>query len=653
MFPRLQLSSRSFLLAAAIAAQAAPNDPASPSGDFGRLMSQAKQYLVREEFARQSLLEALEFGRVGAGTCVSRPSLPPGTLNPDRSLFVHDRATLTGADFTFAAVLNQLARQASSRDPSATGISLLRQLLKTQTERTASDPAYEPHCDDNGGTLNGFPNPCRRLEAAFLSANDRELETQMRLWEPLALVNRLDLAHAGWRNCGEFRAIFGLLPAGAFRRFIIFEGVLPNPKPGCAAKCQEVADFWARLSRMEEPSDRAAALHEFFFDGIPGFRPVIHVDHYSATGVSGYGGSGSGQIRMNLFMEDPWDLREFKTALDCGSTPCHFQIVPIPIRDSPPALLWNETVSNTPGPLQATARHFQTQVLNQVSSLARPYLNEISWVLPPSTHDSHHKHSLIFGETRLESFLSQFESAPTGTMEFPFRRELETRAAAVGLTAAQVVKRAQSQSCGGCHSPQRFELENMGTLIRPDGTSVTAWPETDFTHVVGGPSRPSPALTEVFLPQRMRFLEDFLQAPSCPCAERFVGVPSMLQAMQLEDSISRVFDSKREALQKQIEERLAQKFIDPLVDPVLLAVGQSLRDLENEAFLKTRWELKARGIEVPNPEMSLEPIPLITQYPKGMDEKAKGHAQWLVEKVWLESNREPHRRTVTGAMPIH
>jgi hypothetical protein len=198
-----------------------------------------------------------------------------------------------------------------------------------------------PHCT---GTLNGFPINCPRAEGQEAIGSDADLKTRIGEYKVLALVNRLDLAHQGWRNCGEHRIVYGKAAGG--KNFIIFEAVLPNPKPGCREGCVPVAEFWKSLSAIDDAKVRAQKLEEFFFTGkaLPGVRPVVHVNHYSANGVStGYGSSGSGQIRTNQFLQGPWNLKEFKTVVDCSVTPCVFAIVPITMKVNPHGTLWNET----------------------------------------------------------------------------------------------------------------------------------------------------------------------------------------------------------------------------------------------------------------------------------------------------------------------
>ena len=137
------------------------------------------------------------------------------------------------------------------------------------------------------------------------------------------------------------------------RSFIIFEAVLPNPKPGCQSGCKPVAQFWASLSGLSAV-ERAAELERFFYQGLPGFRPVVHIDHYSGLGAaSAYGSSGSGQIRTNERLgNEPWALREYHLALHCdlpctpgGSSPPVLDVVPTMTKANPFGWLWNQDVA--------------------------------------------------------------------------------------------------------------------------------------------------------------------------------------------------------------------------------------------------------------------------------------------------------------------
>jgi hypothetical protein len=104
------------------------------------------------------------------------------------------------------------------------------------------------------------------------------------------------------------------------RLFLIFEGVLPNPMPGSLKGCLPAAQAWAALESEPDPRKRAAGLEALFFDGLPGFEPVVHYKHFGlhAPHNASYGHS-MGQVRISQQMEKPWNMREFHLLLNAPS----------------------------------------------------------------------------------------------------------------------------------------------------------------------------------------------------------------------------------------------------------------------------------------------------------------------------------------------
>ena len=287
----------------------------------------------QQEQQRLDILGSLDFLRERSpGLCYLPAPTALSDIDVHRSLFVHDRATLDakGGLFTLKRTLNQIASQvnAATGAPTATALGIFRQFWDTQVSAPGNVPTpTSPHCTDAGGTLNGFPLDCRSVEG---NESVDATETTMNAYHPIALVNRIDLAKEGWRNCGEYRIVYArVLPNPERRNFMIFEGVLPNPKPGCREGCMAVARYWRDLSTVDDPAVRAQRLSDFYYrtdavtnapivvPGLEGFRPVVHVDHYSSTGVSSsYGSSGSGQIRTNEFLK----ANPKRTHGSCAST---------------------------------------------------------------------------------------------------------------------------------------------------------------------------------------------------------------------------------------------------------------------------------------------------------------------------------------------
>lgn len=484
----------------------------------------AKLELAAFDRARVEELAALAFEpEVRSKLCIlPKRKVEVGEIDVDRALFVHDRATLDalGPDgFSLMRTLKQIAGDAVAAGATgATPEALFRDLWDTQNKEAEAATPEGAHCDDDGTTLNGFPNACRAAEGQQAKG---QLAAEIASYRAVGLVNRLDLAAEGWKNCGEHRIIYGR-EAGPFpRSFIIFEAVLPNPRPGCQSGCRAVAEHWQALSKVSDPKERAQRLETFFYKGLPGFRPVVHVDHYAARGTSSrYGSSGSGQIRTNQFLQSPWMLKEFKLALDCTSKPCKLDPVPIPVKVNPDGNLWTES-------LVGLARDFQQKVvLEQVDRLAIDDLNLFSYQVPVAFDAARSdSQSRLIQDHYFEAY-SATAGQPGG-----FREQLRDKAGATSprLTDAQLVNRAMALSCAGCHQPNFFGLNAANSVA-----AGKSWPNSaGFVHVRAeaqpdGVHALSPALTQLFLPFRAQNLASFLNEKSCACRFRGPGKPPRL-----------------------------------------------------------------------------------------------------------------------------
>lgn len=629
----------------------------------------------RDNILRFNIVDKLDLldRDISAKVCLPSPPTSPADIDPHRSLMVHDMSTLTAGDFSLKRTMDQLASQVSAVVPGTTGASLFRQFWDTQNP-AAQAITTGPRCSDAGGTLNGLPHACRPRnsgeEGNKAVGTDAAIDNRMNGsfdrfsgFVPLALVNRLDLAHEGWRNCGEYRIVYGeLLALPNARNLIIFEGVLPNPTPGCRSGCKPVMQMWKSLSAMSSASDRAAKLEEFFYAGLPGMRPVVHVDHYSSKGATGaYGGSGSGQIRTNEFAQTTrWMLKEYKTALNCSSTPCKFEIVPIPVKVNPWGTLWNEDLANTPAnPLSPAALAFQNSTLAQTAQLSDPTLMRIGYSV-----SAPHNAPQSFSQVPLsplfatpssqppfdvwhDQYLTQFNAA-TGPIN-TFRTGLQSGAAAHGLTAQQLLRRATAQSCGGCHQPDNFGLRApnaIGPALTPDGATVTAWPNSlgNFAHVETFPaalvelSNPafdsnqghalSPALHDVFLPDRKNFLVDQLNAVTCPCTHRFTTLAADLRepAFKRQSAVLEQLVPQATAWQAFLSERLAGTRTLTLAESLKLDAQRASISAQQE---KSLAEMR-RALGLPPITLGASPQP-----------------------VTRETVSEPPRRTTTASFRTH
>lgn len=663
--------------------------PTSTSADIPervrRALDASRQRFKADEAFRLSRVRSLGFtDDTTSGLCVTPTPTAPTDLDFDRSFWIHDRATLdwvdpapplnVPADFSLASTLGALAKQipvAPADQPSA--VDLFKTLWDTQNSVSVVPGGAQ--CTDDGGTVNGFPVSCRTAEGA--QASDGAV--QIGKYWPIGLVNRLDLAHEGWRNCGEHRIVYGRKDVTSVaqlgRAFVIFEAVLPNPRPGCRSACQPVAEFWANLSDPAlSTAARAEALRDFYYRGLPGFEPVVHIDHYTAQGVSSsYGSSGSGQIRMNLFFSALWVLKELMLSLDCSGEECDLAFVPTMVKMNPFGPLWSTAVSGDAGnPRHGLATDFQEDVLANVGSLAAAAGGacpgaaggDINRITYPVARRFDAAESINFASGPDDYRLSTLFSSPPPPPTVRFVDLLQGSPDRCGLTGVQLVARAMTQSCAGCHdSGIEFGLTHadaIGPVKLPNGTTTTRWPSSlEFVHAseinVGGMHALSPALTDVFLPERRRIAVEMLNQDTCPCEQTFAPVPlkARHEFVALEDKVTSQFAPR---LRQELE-RL--KALGPSGSPKA-ANARKVRELrarilklENDRQQAVVKAVAAKGTKLPvlDRQLSAQATRLgFKQLAEGNPQQAAALRQQTIQQL-LRS--EPPRRTVSGSFRVH
>lgn len=401
--------------------------------------------------------------------------------------------------FTFAELMARIA--AGSPTPITKEV-LFDQWVDTNNKKPGL--AMGAHCDDTvdasgNATFNGFRIVCPRAEGTQVSTRAFDTSTPDS-YIPIALVNRLDLATPpalGGDDCGEFRIVFAKQSGKTDhlnRNLVVFEGVLPNPRPNGRdlSGCVPVARFWANLSQVADADQRGAQLHDFYYKGLNGFLPVVR--------AAAYGNSSSkakGQVRTNQFMQQNWLLRQYRLQVVNG----FLRFVPTPSHANPEGLLFNETVPHPKG------ADFRTHFLGLVRTLAvndinRFHMSDLSSTFEAFDSDAQH--------STKTNYAGQFVNSPT------FSASIQQTLTAMNstLTPAQIVNRAQALSCAGCH-----QLSNNADL----GHGLKYPPSLGFVHVTEDRTEPSPdsstgeqrylispALVNVFLPRRKTVLELFL-----------------------------------------------------------------------------------------------------------------------------------------------
>lgn len=156
----------------------------------------------------------------------------------------------------------------------------------------------------------------------------------------VGIFNRFDLAPVDGSDCGEYRIVFarrGFVAGERLNRnLVIFEANLRNPHPERGLNgCVRIAEFWRGLSSDSDVQSRARKLHDFYFEGLPGFLPVVHPSNYGART------DRKGQIRSNQFLQTKWMMREFKLAPGACSEGKACEIMPTTDKTTPPASLFS------------------------------------------------------------------------------------------------------------------------------------------------------------------------------------------------------------------------------------------------------------------------------------------------------------------------
>jgi hypothetical protein len=158
------------------------------------------------------------------------------SILPQRSLFERNEAAL--GQFTVAEALARIAQNGNVTG----GVAWHDAIFKTTARKDGFPPTDPgPFCDSAGfpGRVNDFIVGC--------SGNMAPLIGHLDAWEGLSIANRFDLAPEGGENCGEARASF-YVPPGRIERplrsFLIFESVLPNPRPDLGLDgCRPLQNF--------------------------------------------------------------------------------------------------------------------------------------------------------------------------------------------------------------------------------------------------------------------------------------------------------------------------------------------------------------------------------------------------------------------------
>jgi hypothetical protein len=378
--------------------------------------------------------------------------------------------------FSFDRVISQIRATSGAASPN-TNAKLFNRWMDTYNASPGQFGGVR-HCDDPSVDPNGFGMDCPRPEGVFAAPSFNPFTETNIVIEPISIVNRFDLAPTSGESCGEHRITFAVTSnsGGIARLFFIFEASLPNPNPGEGlAGCAPVVDQWHSLSNPSlSPKQIANRLEALYFTGLPGFSPVVH--------AANYGMAGPGQVRTNQ-LSSSWTLRDFKTKTVCGGAGCTLSFTQVTTKTNPADDLFDGS-----HPMSAA---FQSNFLTNVkkSKLGAKTAATIGM----SIDDAFNSWESNEGETA-------YDNAADGA--FKAAVDAASVAAGLGLESDDVLERAQTQSCMGCHQESNNRDLDKGVIWPPSAS---------FVHVTEQGLR-SKALFSSFLPRRAKVLKKAIDA---------------------------------------------------------------------------------------------------------------------------------------------
>jgi hypothetical protein len=424
-----------------------------------------------------------------------------GVKSGGAALLVRDPEVL--ARFSLERVLARLIETAGAE---TTPLVVLQQLFDTQN--TAQDAVFpgNVHCDDvlNPAFGNSPAVDCPRAEGALASSAALLSEDDPDGFYPIALVNRFDRIAPNLTTCGNYDILFAKRSGATEptnRVLLALQGFLPNAQ-GTLANCRPVAELWAGLESDENPQSRAALLDQFYFEGLPGFDPVVHAAHYGL----GAGDCGSpvqcGQIQVGQGMQEPWQFRQFRPALSGASGAPELYFLPSTLSGTPRRELFDPASPDPLGP------SFRAQLVGAVAGLSTSVVPRVQFWSSPIYEAGE---SAVSGAAA-PSYLARVDESPLGQQ---LRDELQNMIALTShtdcpgddpLSADSLLQRVTALSCAGCHAPD--------ATILPDRAigCGQSWPRSLGVSHVNEQGELSEALSQVFLPHRAELLTMFLQA---------------------------------------------------------------------------------------------------------------------------------------------
>jgi hypothetical protein len=442
-----------------------------------------------------------------AASCVVAPTAPPTPLAeaPRRTVVITEAAVLNdpAVDFSLGRTLGRIINTSPGMaDSQAERVALMTSLVRSFRAKGHINP-------DSQAT---FPLTERLAEAGLdpIALLDPKSKHGMQV---VGLFNRYDLAPSDFKTCGEHRIVYAKNSSGPLDRFfLIFEAALDNPRPELGAEgCRPIAEFWDGL-KNKTGTALAQELSKFYYDGLaPGIEPVVHFTNY---------GLPFGQVRGNLFVQQPWQLREWRISLSADGAPV---FAPITVKTNPFPPFYGAQGANEDPKITALRPTFQSEFVDlRVPELVTVDRGGIA-AEPEAQLD------FLFGlGASLPNQFNGFESTSQGSSHDPrtvassdLKANITQRLNHLGLGSAcqlteeHILNRAGALSCGGCH-----QFSN-NKAVAPN----VPWPRSrNFVHI-DEKGDLSDALEQFFLPARQQNLARHVQPVPGPAPAPLAAAP--------------------------------------------------------------------------------------------------------------------------------
>jgi hypothetical protein len=395
----------------------------------------------------------------------------------DAGLIETDPAVVTEAAFGMHKVFDKIRTSTPAGVTIPTSATPMFQELYAAFADCTSSATMDP---------NHYGIACRPPEASVASFDPFTTTAGALHYKPVALVNRFDLAPSTFSYCGESRIVYwksSSPPTG--RAAIIVELQMPAVVLSNGTKtCAPIAQFWANLSSVTDPATRTTKLQNFYFKGLAGMP-------FPPASAQGAGFGGAGQVRLNSFIHlAQWSLREFKWQKVCAGTSCSAHFVEQTTKNNPSNLLFSGT--------HPKSAAFQSWFV----SAATPRLAAATDInaIALGNANGYNTFESISGPPEFTAPIDvQYAVDASAT----FQTNIQAKLTALGstLTATNVLGRAMTQTCAGCHQ--------LATDGGPDIGGGLVWPEAQFVHI-DEQGTLSVALQSQFLPHRATVLHSFV-----------------------------------------------------------------------------------------------------------------------------------------------